>query len=254
MNVPPDVSSGTISSVSVITQAYLNVTQSITQGFYNEQSVKIDCNKNSEVCNKCIQLAKDYNLVSNDDYSQACSVCFCTLENINLNSVIKLNLSSFLQNNSEANFQQQVLNSITQSAGDANQQLFNFSDTKKNALNSTASNIYQKITNTTVQKSLQQLKEFQILSLKNSNTQAINVNMSIATSFISNIFQNNSDIASDLSDMQNTITQLTSSTESAGFASIISIIVTLAIIFIIGLVSIFAFGIIMQILELYVIT
>ena len=49
MSTPPGVSSGTISSVSVITQAYLNVTQSITQGFYNEQSVKVDCNKSVDI-------------------------------------------------------------------------------------------------------------------------------------------------------------------------------------------------------------
>ena len=39
------VSSGSLTSLSIITQAYLNVTQSITQGFYNQQIVKVDCKK-----------------------------------------------------------------------------------------------------------------------------------------------------------------------------------------------------------------
>ena len=248
------VSSGSLTSLSIITQAYLNVTQSITQGFYNQQIVKVDCKKNSDVCNKCLEVAKNYNLVDGDDYSQACPICFCTLENINLNSIIKLNLSSFIQENSSANFQQQVLNSITQKAAEANQSLFNFDDTKKNSLNKISNNIYNHIKQDSIQTSLQQLKTFQILSLENSNTQAINVDLNIATTFISKIFQSSSDVSSSISDMDTTIIQITSSVSDAGFAAIVSIIVTLAVIFTIGMVSIFAFGLITQILELYAIT
>ena len=54
------VSSGSLTSLSIITQAYLNVTQSITQGFYNQQIVKVDCKKNSVHKNPLIRVIQKY--------------------------------------------------------------------------------------------------------------------------------------------------------------------------------------------------
>lgn len=243
--------SGTINSISVITQAYLNMSQSTTQGFYNQQSVKVECQKNDVICNNCIQLANNYSLIQNNNYSKACSVCFCTLENINLNSVITLNLSSFISSSGLNSFTQQVLNSITQKATETGTKLFSFTDDQKKSLTENASSIYNILTQNTVQNSLQELKQFQILSLKNSNTEAINVDLEIATTFISKLFQNNLQNSSALASIQNTILQMTTSITQSGFATIISVIVTLAVVFVIGLMCIFAFNIILQILELY---
>lgn len=246
--------SGYMNSISVITQAYLNITQSTTQGFYNQQVVDVDCRKDSVECNRCIQLANEYGLVTNNNYSNACPVCFCTLENINLSSIIKLDLTSFQTTSASISFGQQVINSITQKAGEAGKQLFNFTDDAKKSLIENANSIYSIISKTSVQQSLEQLNEFQILALRGSNTQAINVNLNVATTFISKVFQSNLQNSSALSSMENTILQISTSTMESGFASIISIIVTLAVIFIIGLTGIFAFNIILQILELYAVS
>ena len=244
------ISKGNMSSTSIVTQAYLNVTQSITQGFFAGQLTNVDCGKNSNICNECIKTAKKYKL-ADKDFSQACPICFCTLENLNINSIISINLDAKMFNNSESNFKTQIINSLTEQASLSGTNLFGMSKDKQNTLTNTASKIFNEMNTAAFQSSLQELKVFQILSLKNPNTEVINADLNLTTKYISNLLQDNKITSSALSEMDSNILSIVTSVTNAGFAVLISWIVTLALVFVIALVAVFSADIVMELLTLY---
>ena len=77
-------SSGNIDSTKILVQAILNVTQDISQGSIVQQHIDIDCSNKSS-CNSCLTTAKQYKLDEGGDYSGICRMCYCNLENIDMN-------------------------------------------------------------------------------------------------------------------------------------------------------------------------
>ena len=255
------ISEGSIDSTSIITQAYLNVTQSITQGLFSNQLVEIKCAKNNRWCNTCMETSKKYNLATSD-FSQACPECFCHLTNVTMKSIITLNLSSELFTSASANFANNIKNAVTSSAIFSGTDLFGlnkskFTDDNKNSvtgsqkLSDIGTKIHTLMSQENFQKSLQVLKTFQILSIKNPNTDVINVNLSLATKFISNIIQDSDAVMDQSVNLQTTVDTLTKQEVNSAFTVLITYIVTLAMIFIIVFAFGFAINMIMELLVLY---
>lgn len=245
------VSSGNISSTSLVTQAYLNITQSITQGVLGEQLINVECKKNTSACNKCIAVAKQYGLGDRDNYSKICNVCFCTLENVNMNNIITIDFSAFTSTDQTEEFKQQIQNSLTQQASISGTTLFDTSDVTLNALNKTSSDMYNAMKQSSFQNSLQELKNFQILSLNNPNSSVINVDLDLTVDFISKILQQNKTTSSMLDKFDKSIVQITTQTVQGALTIVISWIVTLFVIAIIVAFFIFGISIVMQVFELY---
>jgi DNA-binding transcriptional regulator YhcF (GntR family) len=255
MSIPSDtynISSGNISSSSILTQAYLNVTQSITQGFISAQIASLDCKKNDDLCNKCIKMSSEYNL-ADKDFSQACPICMCNIKNMKMESVININLDSKMFLNSRDEFISQFKNSINQKTLESGTSLFNFNqanDKTKNLIN-TVNEAFDIINSDNFQSSLQTLKTFQIVNVNNPNTNLINIDMNLTTKFINDLMQNTSNMSILISKMDNNILSITSSEIESVDSVLISWIVTLSIIFILGLVFIFGVQIVLETLSLY---
>ena len=101
------------------------------------------------------------------------------------------------------------------------------------------------------QSSLQQLKVFQILNLNTPNSNYINVDLTIATNFISNILQSDSKIAESLTQMDSTILNIMKSSTQGIIVGLISLIVKILLIAFIILILFFAIQQVPNLLNTY---
>ena len=244
------VSSGNISSTSLVTQAYLNMSQGITQGVIGRQLINVDCKKNTEACNKCIEVANKYDLATKGDYSKICNVCFCTLENVNMKNIITIDFNAIMKSSTSTEFEQQVRNSLTQKASSSGAVLFGTEATKK-SLDETSAKMYGAIKNVTFQNSLQELRNFQVLSVNNPNSSVINVDLDLTIDYISKILQENKTTSEILGSFDNNIIQMTTQVIESAMTTLISWMITLMILIIVIVFFVFGINIVMQVFSLY---
>ena len=151
-----------------------------------------------------------------------------------------------------SDFAQQVQNALVNQVGSGNGFLFNTKGSNGlTALNDSSKDMHQEIQNSSIQKSLQDLKNFQIISIKTPNSSLINVDLDLAVNFISNILQQNTATSSILSNINSTIIQLTTQEQTNSLNVIISWIVTLVVVGLMIVVSLFMVNIVMENLSLY---
>ena len=243
------VSSGNISSTSLVTQAYLNMVQGITQGILGHQLINVDCKKNTEACNKCIEVANKYDLATKGDYSKICNVCFCTLENVNIKNLITINFDAFSKSDQTTEFQQQVRNSLTQKASSSGAVLFGTEKTQ-NSLNETSAKMYNEMKLDSFQNSLQELRNFQVLSINNPNSSVINVDLDLTIAYISKILQENKETSELLDTFDNNILQITTQVVESAITTLISWMITLMILIIVIIFFVFGINIVMQVFSL----
>ena len=247
-------SSGNIDSTKILVQAILNVTQDISQGSIVQQHIDIDCSNKSS-CNSCLTTAKQYKLDEGGDYSGICRMCYCNLENIDMKNIITINTSSF-QSSTGSDFQQQVQNSVTQALSKAGG-LGSTNKTRRNnidALNTQSTNIHTAMKSTSFQESIDQLKAFQIISVKNTNTSLINIELDIAINYLSKTIQQSTEIASSLNDFNTAISQVVNESSQSLLYIIVSLIITIVIILTAVIAFVFMFQIVSDDLILYVVS
>lgn len=245
--------SGNIDATKMVVQAYLNVSQDTTQGIVSEQSINVDCTKNTSACADCINTAVQYDIGNSTSRENICPACYCTLENVNINNIISLDMSAILNIKSSDDFTTQVSNALTQQATQTGTSLFkadSSSSTSKSLEKSSVDMLstLQKIQN---QNGFQGLKAFQVLSLNNPNTSVINVDLDLTIEFISNILQQNKDASQTLDDLQQTVIQLTTEVTQGALATVITWIVTLFIVAVIIAVFIFGIDVVLEVMTLY---
>lgn len=244
--------SGNINSTSMVVQAFLNITQDITQGVITQQSIDINCNKNTSACNTCIETAKKYKLDSgNGDYSTVCPSCFCNLENVKMNNYITIDFQAFQQAGAEDSFKTQIQNALTQQATQSGTTLFNTGGNGLDALNTTSQKMYASMKTVMDQTILQQLKNFQVIGINNPNSSVINVDMDLTIDFLSKVIQQTESTSSILDDYESNIIQLTTEVTQNSLTVIITWIVTLFIIAIVVAFFIFGINIVMDVFMLY---
>jgi hypothetical protein len=245
--------SGQIDSKQLLVQAFLNISQDVSQGSIVQQNIKVDCN-DKEYCNQCLETARKYQLSDNGDYSSICRSCYCNLENIKVNNIITLNLSAF-QQSSGSDFGTQVQNALTQAMAQSgissNKKDIN---TNSTSLQTTAASIYTKMKNTNFQEAVDQLKSFQIINVKNSNTSLINIDIDIVINYLSKIIQQTKNLSEDLTTMDTQINSIVYNGNQNILYIVISWIVTLVIILISVFMLSFIVSFTMQDMSLYVST
>jgi Zn finger protein HypA/HybF involved in hydrogenase expression len=241
--------SGNINSTKMVVQAFLNMTQDITQGIITQQSIDIDCKKNTIACNKCIETAKKYDMASND-YSMICPACYCTLENVNMKNYVTIDFSAFQQSNSSNTFKQQIKNSLTQQATESGTSLFK-SNAASDTLDETSQSMYSSIKEMLNENIIQELSNFQVIGITNPNSSVINVDLDLTIDFLSKIIQESKGSSEILDKYDSVIIQLTTEALQDSISILITWIVTLCTIGIIALFFIFGITIVMDVLELY---
>lgn len=243
-------SSGNIDGTKIVVQAILNITQDISQGSIVNQNINVDCS-DKDLCNSCLSVAKKYKLAPNGDYSNICRACFCNLENIKVNNIIMLNLSS-LQQSSSDDFVQQIKNSVTQQLAESGAtSSTNISDKMSTNLVKTSKSIYTSMSETSFQEAVSGIKSFQIVNVINPNTSLINIELDIAINYLSKIIQQNTEMQKNVNTLTQQISQITSESSQSILYVIVSFIITLVIIAISIFVFIFIFNIISEDLMLF---
>lgn len=241
---------GTINSDSIIVQAMLNIMQSTNQAVINKQSFEINCVKSKDYCNKCIKTAKKYNL-GEGDYSNICYSCICDAENINMKSIIIVDLEAFSQADIQNNIDQQIKNSITQQATYTSTPLSSGGDSLKSLISSTT-----KITNNVQEKIkqgvLQEMKNFQVLTINNPNTNVINVDMDLSIKFLSKVVQSTKNYTQESAQVNNNISQVLQQKSVDIITSILSTVLTLLLVVVMVYMFSFIFGMVQSDLTLYV--
>lgn len=241
--------SGNINSDSIIVQAMLNIMQSTNQAVINKQSLEINCNKSKDYCNKCIETAKKYKL-GNGDYSEVCFSCICNAENINMNSIISVDLEAFSQANIQNNINQQIKNSITQQATYKQTPLSSGGDKLESLVKSTT-NITNNVQESIKQGVLQELRNFQVLTINNPNTNVINVDMDLSVKFLSKVVQSTENYTQESAQVNNNISQVLQQQSTDIITSILSTVITLLLVFFMVYMFSFIFGMIQSDLTLY---
>lgn len=206
--------------LQAISEAYLSITQDVSQGVYALQLVSLDCGgKTGENCLNCISSIKELK----DKTSDICKpVCECSISNIDLSQQISVNFSSFMESKDSKDFQNNLLNSIYIQAQQTKNPL-NF-DNKMTDITTNVNKIYTEMRTEKFQSSIQSLRTMQIVSLRGAGNIST-VNTKLAINFISDILLNNSTISKAATDLTNTIVNSTYQAANAGINQVISLVV-----------------------------
>ena len=127
-------------------------------------------------------------------------------------------------------------------------------NTNSTSLQTTAASIYTKMKNTNFQEAVDQLKSFQIINVKNSNTSLINIDIDIVINYLSKIIQQTKNLSEDLTTMDTQINSIVYNGNQNILYIVISWIVTLVIILISVFMLSFIVSFTMQDMSLYVST
>src|SRR3989344_7670385 len=193
------ISSGTVSASKTIAEAFLYITQDISQGVQNLQIVGINCQDNTtnDLCIGCLRAlenaekgsGKSQADITKDAQNLCVGPCSCNISNIDLNQIISVDFSALSNVNVSQSFQNAISNSIY---NQAYQQQGNLSfDNKEDTLSQISSNILTTIQNGDLSDLQQALKNVQVVQL-NSPGELINVQLNQAIDITSSFFANSS--------------------------------------------------------------
>ena len=241
-----------INASKVVTEAYLAITQDIAQGVYSNQKIEILCNKpkGREMCNGCILQLKSYGFNPYDIERLCSSLCNCKMENVNLGQIISFNSSIFTKASVKQEFETQILNNIAQQSKQQEGGLFIDGDTISNTVK-TIDKLFTGMNSSSFQSAVNSMSTIQQVRLSGAGT-IINVDMNIATDYISTILETNKETSSSIQELQNNILQLSTQVASAGLTQLIMWIVRIVTLLFIIIVLLYVVNLVFQIYSLYV--
>jgi hypothetical protein len=254
----------TINSSSVTTKAvsdaFLSITQDISQGIYNSQEISVDCygDTKNQSCMSCIDFWIKYNKtkaplkqLSMEQMREVCEgICECKMSNINLSQNINLNLKSFITNSSSQDFQEKIMNSLSQQANSSGQSFYP-TETRTSNINKTINKLYTSMTTDSFQSSIQGLKTLQ--NIKFSGPGIIsNVNMNQVTKYISTLLISDKSTSKLMAELTNDVRQYAMSITNAGLATLGLILVQLIVLVLVIMSILYISSLIIQMYTLYV--
>lgn len=246
-------SSGSSIGTQIVTNSIINVTQDISQGLIDYQKLYVNCSKkNTITCKNCIKTYTNdlSSLINDPNLKDVCPSCFCLMENINMDKIINLNLSTLQSSSQMVNFSNQINNSIKELATLSGSSLSKNYDPKQFV--QVSNKIFAQFKSNTFQTAINQLKNYQEINIKSPNTNIINVKLKVAINYISNILQQNNELSDSINDLDNQVTQILQLTYTSIFQTLISWVITIIIIIITALIFIFMIPITLQSISAYV--
>jgi len=224
-----------INVVNVVARSIINITQDITQGTLNEQIVSVDCTSGKDVCQQCLGMYIDlYNLDPLTDTSdrmrrikddECAFACQCSVENVNLTQIIKLDFKTNLKASNLENFKKQLWNELYVSA---KQSMVGFqpSSASTTSVNKSITNLYTKLQTDEMQIALASIKTAQTVSFKGPGL-ITNVSMDMCVDYVAQALLTNDSITSDISDIKNEIMVMSSEVIKSGLGTLITIMIQL---------------------------
>jgi hypothetical protein len=259
--VSTSMQNGSYSAAQIAAEAYLAVSQDISQGVIDQQIVSIDCNEGDSLkyCYECNAWWKDYmdstpgaiemlvtpGQTQEEAINMLCSTqCDCIVGNIDLSSNIKVNMQTVQNTDSSADFETQIKNSLAQKVSAQGGGLDFGADSQANFSNH-VSNLYQGIRSSSVQRALSGLEALQVVTLKGPG-HVLNVQLTDAIDYVAKTFQNESSTQNILMDLETSIIQATTQILDAGLAQLILIIVQIVLLIIIIIMIVYSSNLVFE--------
>ena len=224
--------------VRALSEAFVAVTQNITQGVLTNQIISINCDRKSagEACLLCIKTLK--NLGFSENYiADNCKVtCTCNIEDINMSQIVTLDLNTTLQSVSNDSFFKQFKNSIVSQTSQSGSNFTSMSSSEVTSLTSSVSNVFSKMRTTDFKEKVDQVNNLQFITLKGAG-QIKNITLKTAVDFVAKCIMSTESIMSDVSEIQKQIITMTSQITKNYMLAIIELIMN--VIFIIIFVFVF---------------
>lgn len=223
-----------------VAEAYLAITQDISQSLEVHQLLSVSCNSKDKKsqCNSCLKWWFDNLSTTNatSEYiNKMCEpVCNCNVKNVDMSQAIVVNFQAFLRDTSKQDFFTQVTNSISQAATQENSGII-ASNTKNSE--DTINDIFTSMQSDTIQTAIQSMTSIQLIYIEGTSSIAV-VDMNQAIDFISNILESNSETQDSLDALENNVIQASTQISKAGLDEVIEWIVQI-ILFVILLFALF---------------
>jgi len=230
------------SLTEAVTEAYLAITQDISQSLEAQQLILLSCDSKEkrDQCDRCtlwwFNNSRSFNPQPSSDYiNKMCApVCSCDVKNVDMSQTILINFSAFMQDSAKSSFFNQVTNSLAQKATQEESGIPT-SNTKNSE--DTINSLFEKMQSDTIQTAIQGLSAMQIITLQGTGSVAV-VNMNQAIDFISTILENNAEVSSELQKLENQIIQESTQITRAGLEEIIEWIIQI-VLFVVILFALF---------------
>jgi hypothetical protein len=177
-----------------------------------------------------------------------CTTCECKEDNINLNQIISVDFTSLLSSDAQEQFKTALTNSIYNKAYQTETNL-SFGDNDSTITN-ISNNILDKLQSTSVQQSLQAIRNIQIVQL-NSPGSVTNVDFQQSINFVSSILETDDQISGILNDLETQIINASEQVTEAGINQVIVDIVLIIMIVIALIIFIFSFNLLIELYTLY---
>ena len=237
-----------------VTEAYLAITQDISQSLETQQLILLSCDSDNKrnQCHQCTQWwfdnSSSFNPPPSSDYvNKMCApVCNCDIKNVDMSQAIVINFSAFTQDSARSSFFNQVTNSLAQKAIQQDSGII-ASNTKNSQ--GTINDLFEKMQSDTIQTAIQGLTAMQIIAVQGTGSVAV-VNMNQAIDFISTILESNSETNTVLQDLENKIVQESTQITKSGLEEIIEWIVQIVLFILILVVLFFTSNLIFEVFSL----
>jgi hypothetical protein len=248
MGNTPSMKNSSYSAADIAAEAYVAVTQDISQGANAQQIVSIECNEGQslEYCLDCKAWWKNYidktpgaieRLITPGQTQQQaidmlCSAqCDCIAGNIDLSSHIRINMDTFYNSGSADAFATQIKNSLAQKASSQGGALDLGGNNQAN-MSKQVTQLYESMSSDSFKTSVQGLETIQEVKMSGPG-RVLNVRLDEAIDFVSKILQTDSGTQGIVSNLETSIIQSTTQILDAGLAQLILIIVQIVVLIVI---------------------
>lgn len=229
----PTEETKTIDVIRSLSEAFVTVTQDISQGVITNQVASINCDKdaNGEACLGCIKALKSVGFDTNY-ITESCKVsCTCSMENIDMSQIIKLDLDTKLSSVSAETFMKQFENSIVAQSKQEGSKFNYFSTAEIKTLTQSVTNIFSKMRSIDFKQKVDAINNLQLLTLKGAGT-VKNITLKTAINFVSKCIMASENIMSEVTDIEKQIINMSSQITKNFILALIDLFVYAIMIFV----------------------
>jgi hypothetical protein len=257
-NRPSRVINSDYNATNVVTQVFLDIVQDTSQGISGKQILSVDCNQDkSEFCLKCIKHTK----AITDKYPPKTDaqtyirdfcrpVCECKLNDIKMSNTISVNLKAWQEFNSSEEFNQKILDSISQNAYQTQTGIYQTKDRTSNT-QKTVNDLFNSMKSDSFQESLQTLYSQQIIRIKGPSN-ILHIDFTQFSKYFSTILNTNKETSDNIQKLETNMVQLATQVANAGLAELIKWIVIIVMLMIVLIVLLYAINLTLNIYTIYV--
>lgn len=227
-----------ISVLRAISEAFVTVTQDISQSALSSQIVSLDCSMDAAgtSCLKCYDTLRSVN-ASEEKMIKTCnSVCNCSIEDVTMDQLVTINTNTFFESDISQEFITQFKNSIYMQAKQSGKSLF--TDTELTSLQSSITNIYNELKSRTFQAKIDDIQSLQVVELKGAGSiKTVNLNSTI--DYVSQAIKTTKTVQTLINDLEKQMLTLSSQITKSTMEAIIELIVSVTFMILLVLIGFF---------------